>query len=57
LTAYGRGGANEKAWLNKITRETGLEDKDATDYGEVPQGEKKGTIDPNFKPYGILYRV
>tara|TARA_Y100000310_G_C20420717_1_gene686550 strand:+ start:272 stop:850 length:579 start_codon:yes stop_codon:yes gene_type:complete len=33
------------------------DDEDATEYGEVPQGEKKGTIDPNFKPYGILYRV
>ena len=32
LKAYGRGGANEKAWLNKITRETGLKGKDATDY-------------------------
>jgi len=31
--------------------------EDSTEYGEVPQGEKKGTIDPLYKPYGILYRI
>jgi|GEM_PF-778082 hypothetical protein len=33
------------------------EDDDSTELGEVPHSEEKGTIDPNFKPYGILYRI
>jgi len=31
-TAYGPGGANQRAWLNKITRDTGLEGQDAINY-------------------------
>ena len=30
--AYGPGGANQRAWLNKITRDTGLEGQDAINY-------------------------
>lgn len=33
------------------------DDDDSTELGEIPQKEEKGTIDPNFKPYGLLYRI
>jgi len=32
------------------------DDADSTEYGEVPQARKKGSIDPNYKPYNLLYR-
>ena len=32
-------------------------DEDSTELGEVPHAEKKGSIDPNYKPYGLIYRL
>ena len=31
--------------------------EDSTELGEVPQEEKKGSIDPNALPYGLIYRI
>ena len=33
------------------------EAKDSTELGEVPQAAKKGSIDPNSLPYGLIYRI
>jgi len=35
---------------------TNPDDDDSTELGEVPQAKKKGAIDPNYKPYNLLYR-
>lgn len=35
---------------------TNPDDEDSTELGEVPQARKKGAIDPNYKPYNLLYR-
>jgi len=35
---------------------TNPDDQDSTELGEVPQARKKGAIDPNYKPYNLLYR-
>jgi hypothetical protein len=35
---------------------TNPNDHDSTEFGEVPQARKKGAIDPNYKPYNLLYR-
>jgi hypothetical protein len=35
---------------------TNPDDEDSTELGEVPQARKKGSIDPNYKPYNLLYR-
>lgn len=32
-------------------------DEDTTELGEVPHAEKKGTIDPAYKQYQIIYRI
>jgi len=32
--------------------------EDSTEYGEVPQQKKKGTMDPFYTQYyGLLYRI
>jgi hypothetical protein len=31
--------------------------EDSTELGEVPQAAKKGSIDPNSLPYGLVYRI
>jgi len=31
--------------------------EDSTELGEVPQAAKKGSIDPNSLPYGLIYRI
>jgi len=36
---------------------TDPDDEDSTELGEVPQEEKKGAIDPGYKPYGLIYRL
>tara|TARA_Y100000593_G_scaffold94239_1_gene192356 strand:+ start:3368 stop:3979 length:612 start_codon:yes stop_codon:yes gene_type:complete len=33
------------------------EDEDSTELGEVPHKEKKGGIDPGYRPYGLIYRL
>ena len=33
------------------------EAEDSTELGEVPQAAKKGSIDPNSLPYGLIYRI
>tara|TARA_R100000808_G_C2112633_1_gene126256 strand:+ start:88 stop:723 length:636 start_codon:yes stop_codon:yes gene_type:complete len=33
------------------------EDKDSTELGEIPHKEKKGSMDPGYQPYGLLYRI
>lgn len=35
---------------------TNPDDDESTELGEVPQAKKKGAIDPNYKPYNLLYR-
>jgi len=32
-------------------------DDETTELGEVPHEEKKGSIDPGYKPYGLIYRL
>ena len=32
-------------------------EEDSTELGEVPHAEKKGTIDPAYKQYSIIYRI
>tara|TARA_Y100000034_G_scaffold107919_1_gene137901 strand:- start:588 stop:1232 length:645 start_codon:yes stop_codon:yes gene_type:complete len=32
-------------------------EEDSTEFGEVPHAEKKGSIDPGRKPYGLIYRL
>jgi len=32
-------------------------EEDSTELGEVPHAEKKGSIDPGRKPYGLIYRL
>ena len=36
---------------------TDPDDEDSTELGEVPHKEKKGSIDPGYKPYGLIYRL
>lgn len=36
---------------------TDPESEDSTELGEVPQAEKKGSIDPHALPYGLVYRI
>tara|TARA_R100000008_G_scaffold24897_2_gene13419 strand:- start:1174 stop:1818 length:645 start_codon:yes stop_codon:yes gene_type:complete len=36
---------------------TSPEEEDTTELGEVPHEEKKGTIDPAYKQYQIIYRI
>jgi len=36
---------------------TDPDDDETTELGEVPHEEKKGSIDPGFKPYGLIYRL
>ena len=52
-------------WCNNLKKEyeeeiedlyTNPDDEDSTELGEVPQAKKKGAIDPNYKPYNLLYR-
>jgi len=31
--------------------------EDSTELGEVPHEDKKGSIDPGYKPYGLIYRL
>lgn len=31
--------------------------EESTELGEVPQAAKKGSIDPNSLPYGLIYRI
>ena len=31
--------------------------EDSTELGEVPHAEKKGSIDPSSRPYGLIYRI
>lgn len=31
--------------------------EESTELGEVPQAEKKGSIDPHALPYGLIYRI
>ena len=31
--------------------------EESTELGEVPHEEKKGSIDPGYKPYGLIYRL
>ena len=31
--------------------------KDSTELGEVPQAAKKGSVDPESLPYGLIYRI
>jgi len=33
------------------------DEEDSTELGEVPHKEKKGSIDPGYKPYGLIYRL
>jgi len=33
------------------------DEEDSTELGEVPHAEKKGSIDPNYRPYGLIYRI
>ena len=33
------------------------DEEDSTELGEVPHEEKKGSIDPGRKPYGLIYRL
>tara|TARA_R110002020_G_scaffold94965_2_gene228099 strand:- start:619 stop:1230 length:612 start_codon:yes stop_codon:yes gene_type:complete len=33
------------------------EDEETTELGEVPHSEKKGSIDPGYRPYGLIYRL
>jgi hypothetical protein len=35
---------------------TNPDEEDSTELGEVPQARRKGAIDPNYKPYNLLYR-
>lgn len=35
---------------------TDPDDDSSTELGEVPHARKKGSIDPNYKPYNLLYR-
>ena len=30
---------------------------DSTELGEVPHEEKKGSLDPGYQPYGLIYRI
>tara|TARA_Y100000034_G_C6800305_1_gene358962 strand:+ start:181 stop:816 length:636 start_codon:yes stop_codon:yes gene_type:complete len=32
-------------------------EEDTTEYGEVPHELKKGSIDPAWQPYGLVYRI
>jgi len=36
---------------------TDPDEEDTTELGEVPHEEKKGSIDPNYKQYQIIYRI
>ena len=36
---------------------TDPEAEDSTELGKVPHSSKKGTIDPQQKPYGLIYRI
>ena len=36
---------------------TDPDDDETTELGEVPHEEKKGSIDPGHKPYGLIYRL
>ena len=36
---------------------TDPDDEESTELGEVPHKEKKGSIDPGYKPYGLIYRL
>ena len=36
---------------------TDPDDEESTELGEVPHEEKKGSIDPGYKPYGLIYRL
>jgi len=36
---------------------TDPDDEDSTELGEVPHEEEKGSIDPGYKPYGLVYRL
>ena len=36
---------------------TDPDEEDATELGEVPHEDKKGSIDPNYKNYQIIYRI
>lgn len=31
--------------------------EESTELGEVPHADKKGSIDPNSLPYGLIYRI
>lgn len=31
--------------------------KDSTELGEIPQAAKKGSMDPESLPYGLIYRI
>ena len=33
------------------------DEEDSTEFGEVPHAEKKGSIDPGRRPYGLIYRL
>jgi len=33
------------------------DEEDSTELGEVPHAEKKGSIDPGYRPYGLVYRI
>lgn len=32
-------------------------EEESTELGEVPQAAKKGSIDPSYRPYGLVYRI
>jgi len=36
---------------------TDPDERDSTELGEVPQSDKKGSIDPGLRPYGLIYRI
>ena len=38
-------------------RLTDPDPEESTELGEVPHAEKKGSIDPGLRPYGLIYRL
>ena len=36
---------------------TDPDEEASTELGEVPHAKKKGSLDPNLRPYGLIYRI
>jgi hypothetical protein len=33
------------------------DDEESTEYGEIPHRDRQGSIDPGYRPYGLIYRI